>query len=173
MKIIYNGKKQNIIDALEHVHELFDDSEFWAAIAAKGSFDHSEYTPAQISEFMHNKGEPVTVKLYKSYVRKRKANAYADPARPNSIFYNSRKTRRSVAKMVKTFVHEYVHTADFTEDGDRHSDYAYGSQSAAGKENTASYWIGGLAQRFYENMNDVDESRMLTIADSEILDENS
>ena len=35
MKIVYKGKKQKIIDAVDYVNDLFHEESFWEAISEK------------------------------------------------------------------------------------------------------------------------------------------
>lgn len=169
MKITYAGKKQKLEDAINYIDDLFDDQDFWQAISDKESFDHSSHSPSQIATYMRDKVESVEVKLYRpSWPRHRKTNAYTDKRYPNTLFYNSKKLWRSVGSIVNTIVHEYVHSVDFTEDGNTHTDYGHGSQSSAGKSDTAPYWIGNLAQQFF----DTDYQEGLVIESTSIDPEN-
>ena len=154
MKIVYIGKKQKILDAVNYVNDLFDEDEFWKAIEDKENFDYSVYSAKEIAGFMRGKEKAVEVKLYRpSWPRHRKTNAYTDPNYPNILFYNSKKLWRGIGNIVNTIVHEYVHSVDFTEDNSSRVDYGHGSQSSSGKGNAAPYWIGNLAEKFYEAEN--------------------
>jgi hypothetical protein len=68
---------------------------------------------------------------------------------PNSLFYNSKKLWRNIGSIVNTIVHEYVHSVD----GSSGVDFGHGSQSSAGKNNFAPYWIGNKVEMFYETEN--------------------
>ncbi|ODB36410.1 hypothetical protein BB427_15845 [Pseudoalteromonas sp. BMB] len=154
MKIVYNGKQQKVIDAVDYVNDLFDEDEFWKAIEDKGTFDYSAYSAKDIAGFMRDKEKIVEVKLYRPrWPRHRKTNAYTDPKYPNTLFYNSKKLWRGIGNIVNTIVHEYVHSVDFTEDHNSRVDYGHGNQSSSGKGNAAPYWIGDLAEKFYETEN--------------------
>ena len=151
MNIIYKGKQQKIIDAVDYVNDLFEEETFWSTISGKDSFDYSLHSPSEIAEFMKNKDEKIEVKLYRPrWPRHRKTNAYTDSRYPNILFYNSKKLWRGVGNIVNTIVHEYVHSVDFTEDGSPRIEYGHGSQSSSGKANSAPYWIGSLAERFFD-----------------------
>lgn len=152
MNIIYTGKNQKIIDSISFIEDLSDNADFWRRIEEKDSFDYSNFSPRKIAQFMREKEETVVVKLYRPpFYRHRNTNAYADPQYPNTLFYNSKKLWRSVGNIVNTVVHEYVHSVDFTEDGNSRIDYGHGSQSSSGKSNAAPYWIGSLAESFYNS----------------------
>lgn len=173
MKIIYYGKKQKILDAVDYINDLFEEQEFWKAISEKESFDYSSYSPTQIADFMKDKEKVVEVKLYRPrWPRHRKTNAYTDPNYPNVLFYNSKKLWRSVGNIVNTIVHEYVHSVDFTEDNNEHVDYGHGSQSSSGKWSSAPYWIGDLAENFYETENtEAPILESITIDPNDIIEE--
>jgi hypothetical protein len=152
MKVTYNGQNQKLIDAVDFVNDLFENDKFWGEIESHSKFDYTKYTPKQISNFMKNKKKVVGVKLYcPPFYQHKYTNAYTDPRYPNTLFYNSKKLWRSVGNMVNTIVHEYVHTVDFTEDGNVNVDYGHGTQTSSGKENSAPYWIGNLSEKFFNS----------------------
>jgi hypothetical protein len=50
---------------------------------------------------------------------------------------------------VNTLVHEFVHNVDFFGDGSAAVEMGHGDQSPAGKDDSAPWWIGALAARYY------------------------
>ena len=99
----------------------------------------SKSTPVHIVEFNYSSWSP----LYWKY---RKTTAYVDPSTPNTININTRKLNRSVASVVNTLVHEFVHTVDYTDENHSGIDHGHAGNSNAGKEDTAPYWIGQQAE---------------------------
>jgi hypothetical protein len=51
--------------------------------------------------------------------------------------------------MVNTIVHEFVHNVDMFDDGRPGIGMGHGSNSSVGKQDSAPYWIGGLAGRYH------------------------
>ena len=173
MKIIYNGKIQKIIDAVGYVNDLFEDENFWGEISENESFDFSIHTPSEISEFMKNKTDEVIIRLYRPrWPRHRRTNAYTDKKYPNTLFLNSKKIWRGIGSIVNTIVHEYVHSVDYTEDGSSRVDYGHGSQASSGKSNAAPYWIGDLAEKYF-NTDYFEETQIesITLIEEDILDD--
>ena len=154
MRVVYRGRNQKLHEAVAFVIDLLEQEEFYEAIAKKGSFDFTNKRPSEIAEYIKNKKQETVVRLYTPRwvrrVRHRNTNAYVDPNYPNTLFYNSRKLWRSVGSMVNTVVHEYVHSVDYSADGNPALEYGHGDQSSDGKKDAAPYWIGDLAQRFFD-----------------------
>jgi hypothetical protein len=173
MKATYLGKNAKLIDAIDYIEDLFQDQEFWDAISNHDRFDYTEYAPSKIGGYMQNEEKVVEVRLYRPpFWKHRRTNAYTDKRYPNTLFYNSKKLWRDVGKIVNTVVHECVHAVDFTDDEHANIDYGHGSQANEGKENSAPYWIGSLAEHFYqEDSNASPQIEMTEIDPNDIVNE--
>jgi len=171
MSVIYTGNKQKIIDAVDYVNDLFEDEKFWLEISEKDMFDNTSHSPSDIAILMKGKTDNVEVKLYRPrWPRHRKTNAYTSISYPNILFLNSKKLWRNIGSMVNTIVHEHVHSVDYT-DGEPNIEYGHGSQSSAGKNNAAPYWIGNLAENYF-NFDYFEETQIesIEIMPEDILD---
>jgi len=147
MQVVYRGTNQKLLDASGFVNDLADNADFWAEIAARPRFDFSRSTGAQVAQAMRGKQTAIVLREYRPpWPRHRHTNAYTDPAYPDTLFYNSKKLWRSVPSMINTIVHEFVHLADFAATD---ADFGHGDQGSEGKENSAPWWIGALAERYY------------------------
>ena len=146
MQVIYRGTSQKLLDASSFINDLADNDAFWAEISARPGFDFSRCSGAEVAEAMRARRAPITVREYRPlWPRHRHTNAYTDPDYPDTLFYNSRKLWRSIPSIINTIVHEFVHLADFATE----ADFGHGGQSETGKENSAPWWIGALAERYY------------------------
>lgn len=179
MKTIYTGKNEKIRAAVAYINnDLAHNQEFWNDIRAHEGFDHAERTPAEIVQSMQEKEKPSEVKVYTpsrfSRVVNRSTIAYVSPSRPHTLYYNSYKLFRNIEKIVNTIVHEYVHSVDWSEEHSRSIDYGHAGNSSAGKQNTAPYWIGKLAETYFLKsaaeetvIDEVLEEELLTHTESE------
>lgn len=122
--------------------------DFLADIEAK-KFDMTEATGDHIAkkiiEFKHS-GQHINVKFYKSPNPWSKAYGYYTKARPFDVNINTRKMNRTTGSFVATLVHEMIHAIDGL---DMVYDFGHGGNSSVGKDNTAPYWIGNLASKYY------------------------
>jgi hypothetical protein len=153
MQVIYAGTNVNLAAAVAYVNQLAANAGFWQAIAAQKAFDFTDIAPPEVSRRLREAVAPMTIKVWSPPVWKavayRNTVALTDPDQPHTLFYHRSKLRRSVAEMVNTIVHEFTHSVDMFEDGDPRVEYGHGDQSPVGKENSAPYWIGALAETFY------------------------
>ncbi|HVK82087.1 MAG TPA: hypothetical protein VM915_15905 [Verrucomicrobiae bacterium] len=147
MRFHYNRLDRNLVDAVAYANSLERKDAFWDAIALRGGFDESALNGARIAALLRAPYPTVTVRL--QIFPSLKTNAATDPNHPWQIFYARFKRGRSVASIVNTLVHEFVHNVDMFGDGARGIDFGHGNQSSVGKEETAPYWIGDLAERIY------------------------
>lgn len=141
MSVEFDGTWDVVVEATREANLLLARPELYERIRACPRFDLTEASPRHIADAMERCTAHVTVQLYKSRWPLSKALGHEDPKFPNMVFLNTRKLDRSVASIVGTIIHESVHVAD------AHSplDFGHRGNSAAGKENTAPYWIGNLA----------------------------
>lgn len=143
MTITFSGNHVLVREAAALTNQLLQDTAFFEGIRQHDGFDMSTASPIQIADLMQSSNAVVTVELYKSKNPFSKVLAYEDSRYPNMVFLNSRRLKRSVASICNTIVHECVHALDAAEKGLR---FGHGDNYAHGKENTAPYWIGDLAE---------------------------
>lgn len=143
IKVEFLGNTQNVLDAVARTNELLAAQSFFARIREHHGFDYSTATPAQIADLMETSDVVVSVKLYTSRWPWSKAVAFEDRRFPNVVFLNTRRLNRSVPSICATIVHECVHAVDSAEAGLR---FGHLDNNPNGKENTAPYWIGDLAE---------------------------
>lgn len=141
MSVEFQGDWDVVVEATQRANRLLAAPEFYERIRGCPRFERTEVSPRQVADVMERCTARVTVQLYKSRWPWSKALAYEDARFPNLIFLNTRKLNRSVASIVGTIIHESVHAADTLSP----LDFGHGDNAAAGKENTAPYWIGNLA----------------------------
>lgn len=101
------------------------------------------FTGAEIVDLLSQKID-VTVQKYKPWYIWSKATAYTDPGVP-IIHLNARNLNRSVASIVNTLIHESVHVID------KNLCFAHGSNVAKGKDDTAPYKIGEIAEKLADS----------------------
>ena len=141
MRIVYDGDWQIVQQATNSANLILADKAFYRRIREHAGFDLSLATPQQIADAVERCSTRLTVKLYKSRNPFSRAIGYHDERWPECIFLNTRRLDRSTASIVGTIVHEAVHAADAVSP----LDFDHGDNGAAGKDNTAPYWIGNLA----------------------------
>jgi len=108
--------------------------------------DMSDTTLLNIMLFMISYLKILEINVYKWFPKWRwtKAIAYTGG---KDIYINARKRGRPVEKIINTIVHETVHIVDNNVD----NRFGHGSNNPKGKEKTAPYLIGRLAQDFYQD----------------------
>lgn len=147
MQITYSGPHQRLREAAEFATQLSNNEAFWGEVRAKRRFDYSDLDADEIVRRIRGAAAPMMVKTWRPNLLQkpfyRNTVAFFDAQHPNVLFYHTKFLSNSVAEMVHTCVHEFVHGAD-----DR-GEMGHGDDSAEGKENSAPYWIGNLAQRYY------------------------
>ena len=103
---------------------------------------------------MANVSAPMIARLLKestlrmtldTYVRPwSKADTYDNPSEPNVIYINQWRMNRSIPDFCNIFMHQVIHAVNA--ENPRY-EFGHGDNSLLGKENTAPYWIGSLAER--------------------------
>jgi len=141
-----HGKVQT---AVEMANSVLNNELFYSRIREKESFDLSTASPAVIADLIQN--SDLTFKVDFFYpsglfqaIKYRKTLAYTDSRYPNTLFLNLKKLNRAEESIAATIIHESIHALDHDA-----VDYTFGhgNNSAVGKENTAPYWIGNLANK--------------------------
>jgi hypothetical protein len=142
-----NFASSNLRQAIQTANEMLSGKRgFFQEVSLIQAFDLS-MNPATHRPFsgkevvaMLAQGVRITVDQYKPWNFWSKAIAYADPGTP-VIHLNVRKINRSVPSIVNTLMHESVHIVD------RKLNFAHGSNSSTGKDETAPYKIGEIAEK--------------------------
>lgn len=112
-------------------------------------FDMSTADPPYIAKTMDKvlKENIIWIKIYYPKWRWSKAIGYYSNAKPFDINLNGYKLNRSTGSFIQTFYHELIHLCDHL---DSRFSYGHGSNNAQGKEYTAPYKIGEMAQDLYD-----------------------
>ena len=140
--IDYSGTHQGVLQAVQRANALLKDNSFFGQIAAHPAFDLSTATPVQVADILKNSTFRMEIQFYKTRNPWSDALAYDDPYHPLIIHLNERRLNRSLASICATIIHEAVHAADAME---KQFSFGHGNNNPAGKQNTAPYWIDGLA----------------------------
>ncbi len=147
MTIIFSGTHPAVRAAVERTNTLLRDPDLYARIRRHPAFEMSTATPAQIADLMERSECSVNVVLYRSKWPWSKALAFEDDRFPNTVFLNERRLNRSLGSICATLIHECVHALDSTAADLR---FGHGNNDPNGKENTAPYWIGDLAEEMVD-----------------------
>lgn len=171
MQVKYNGRNEKLLECADFINDLLNLDDFYNDIAKHTGFSHTYngYTPTKISDILKADKSTVLIKTYKSKWRWSKANAYVSIKYKNTLFYNTRKLWRTPESIINTVVHECVHVAD--NNNSNKTNFGHGDNKSRGKDNSAPYWIGALAGRYYkEEMVEEVEIEAIEIDESRIID---
>lgn len=125
-----------------HLHDFLQDIESKEFNMTEASGD---YIAKKLLWFIQQEHR-INIVFYRSRNPWSKAYGYYTKARPFDININTRRMNRTTASFVATFIHEMIHAIDGL---DMVYDYGHGDNSSAGKQDTAPYWIGTLASKYY------------------------
>lgn len=152
MQVVFTGDDPGLATAAEFVTALWLREEFWTAIEQRGSFDRATIPAAAIVARLRPSRATYTVKLWTptpdakdSY---RNTVALTDTDYPFTLFYHDRFLGNPPEAKVNTIVHEFIHNIDNT-DGDPGEQMGHGDNDWHGKQDTAPYWIGMLAEKLF------------------------
>ena len=150
MKASYTGQNQKLRRAAAFVNRLDGTEAFWTDIRNKPDYDYTRLSSAEVHRRLRASDGTVRVKLWTpkpdTYL---KTVALTRKSSPWYIYYNTRKLDRLTSSMVNTIVHEFVHSVDYFDDGDDAIEMGHGGSSSVGKQDSAPYWIGSRAARYY------------------------
>jgi hypothetical protein len=149
----FPNSSRMVTAAIAVAETVLDDRRFYAQISEHADFDFTTVTPARVGALIKRHRGAAKVALGKIGFR-----AYASTS--GGVFtINVRKLmswrgdpKRSIPSLVGTLVHEYVHIVDNATE----EDFGHGDNYAAGKENSAPYWIGELAVDFANEQESVE-----------------
>ncbi len=141
--INYEGMRPYLQEAVIKTNELLRSWKFYELIAQQANFDLADISPRQIADLMQQTTLDMTVDLYYSMSPFKNIDGYDDPEHTSVIHMNIWKIERPVASLCNTMIHFCVHAVNAL-----HDEYyfGHGDNSLTGKENTAPYRIGYLAQ---------------------------
>jgi len=158
MKFEYKGKHKSLKQAVEYANTLKNEPDFWVVVRNKGQFHKAKdgYTADHIANLLMNHSEPVVVEtviypawhyLYWVY-RFKETTGVTLPGKKNHVFLVQRRLDRSIAALVNTLVHEYIHVVDGHIEPELQN-FGHGENKRQGNEDTAPYWIGDHAENYY------------------------
>ena len=138
------GNFNSVKEAAILANEVLENDAFYARIASHPFFDFSDASPATIARLMRETSITMAFDLYYAKSHVRNIDGYDDQENPFVIHMNVWKIDRSPESMCNTIIHACVHALNAC-----HAQYyfGHGDNSLTGKENTAPYWIGALAQQ--------------------------
>ena len=159
----------NVRRAIKSADSLLRLKAFYKEIAKRTDFTFTIETPGEIADYLKRSELKLRVKGYKG--GEGKTLAYVTPEHKNVIFINIDKVeRRSKASITSTIIHEIVHSVDRTIED---SKFGHGGNSAAGKESSAPYAIGSIAEKLVDKSIDIDKKEYIPeyVEESEDIDE--
>ncbi|HVG28294.1 MAG TPA: hypothetical protein VM864_01105 [Pyrinomonadaceae bacterium] len=133
---------------MAQANDVLGNDDFYKRIAKKADFTYTDESPKDIAGWVKESTLTVTVRLYPGKPGST-TTAYVSSKYPNTIFLNSRKLGRDTPKIVNTIVHECVHSVDRSLPDAR---FGHGNNRRRGKQNSAPYWIGSLAERILKGV---------------------
>ena len=143
IRINYQGMRPFLQEAVIKVNELLRTEEFYDRICSQDSFHMADISPLSIAHLMHKANIDMELDLYYAMSPLKNIDGYDDMDTPSLIHINIWKLDRPVASICNTLVHSCVHAVNAY-----HNQYyfGHGNEPVAGKENTAPYRIGAIAQ---------------------------
>jgi hypothetical protein len=153
MRAVFTGDDPGLAAAATAITALTGRADFWDGIRTHGSFDLATIDAAEIARRLQAETRTIRVVLWKPRASRRafyqNTVAVTNPKEPFVLHYHIVFLRNSVGQKINTIVHEYIHNID-DHDGQAGEQMGHGDNDWQGKDNTAPYWIGGFAQRLYE-----------------------
>lgn len=154
MKASFTGKDEGLRAAVQFVNEkLNGDERFWQTIREKPAFDFATIGSPEVERRIRSIDSTITIRLWKPSIlliwKYWDTVAVTDGRYPRTLLYHKKFLGNDIGSKVNTIVHEFVHNVDVFDDGDPDEQMGHGDEDPTGKENSAPYWIGGLAERFY------------------------
>ena len=143
VQIAYAGLRPKVEKAVLAANELLRNEHFYERIAKQYKFDGADIAPAKIAELMQHAGIQMKVELYYALSPVKNIDGFDDPGQPNTIHLNIWRIDRPIESLCNTLIHACVHAVNAM-----YSQYSFGhgDRTLAGKEETAPYKIGWLAQ---------------------------
>ncbi|MGY5351088.1 hypothetical protein ACXGQW_00705 [Wenyingzhuangia sp. IMCC45533] len=161
MKVNYEGKKTQIILAVEDANELLNSDILFDLIEKHPGFSCSKKSPKEISKLLSDSEMNIEVKLYKPKWKWSKVLGYFVKSRPNTVFLNVRKIYRETNSITNTIIHECIHALD---NNVNNSIIEFG-HNCGYFDNTAPYEIGNMAESIIDGEN-IDGPQMIDVLES-------
>jgi hypothetical protein len=131
-------------EAVLLANELLQSEAFYKKIAAHSHFDLADIDTETIAGMLRETQLKMSVALYYAFNSQTNIDGYDDPESPCQIHLNIWKINRSPASICNSIIHACVHAVN---EYNKYFTFGHGDGSLHGKENTAPYWIGALAQQ--------------------------
>jgi len=138
------GRFNQVGDAVQMANELLQNEGFFDRIAAHPCFDLANTSPSVVAELMRSAQLKMKLDLYYSLSPSKNIDGYDYIDDPSVVHTNVWKLQRSAASICNTIIHSCVHAVNALYP---QYSFGHGDMLLAGKENTAPYWIGALAQK--------------------------
>lgn len=134
-------------EAVAKTNKLLQNDRFYENVTRHSQFDLATISPAEIALLMRITPIKMEVDLYYAVSPVKNIDQYDDDTNPHIIHMNIWKLERPVASICNTLLHSCVHAVNA-----RYSKYyfGHGDNSLVGKENTAPYLIGSLAEKMLD-----------------------
>lgn len=145
--IEYSGMRPVVREAVCKANQLLRNDEFYHRIAELSYFDMADIAPEQVAWLMRNASLKMEVDLYYALSPINNIDLYDDEENPNIIHMNIWQLNRSAASICNTLLHSCVHAVNAL-----CKDYyfGHGDSDPAGKELTAPYRIGAIAEEMID-----------------------
>jgi len=165
VSISYHGTSLILIDPLFRTNILLEEDSFYKAISRHGAFDMANVDGPTIARLLKESTLRMTIDTYLWPFTK--TCGYYDPKEPSIIYLNQWHFNRSIPSFCNTLVHKIVQAVNA--DNPQY-EFGHGNNSPDGKENTAPYWIGNLAEKIISNEHKLASPQYMVknIADSAI-----
>ncbi|MES2703441.1 MAG: hypothetical protein V4649_12430 [Bacteroidota bacterium] len=151
----YDGARpyRRVQEAVAKANELMRTDEFYTAIANHPRFALSSASSESIAELMRDARIIMKVDLYYALSPLYNIDGYDDTENPFAVHLNVWRIDRSVSSLCNSIVHGCVHAVNAQVNRFYLSQYYFGHGPATtpGKEKTAPYAIGAIAQRLVSN----------------------
>jgi hypothetical protein len=131
-------------------NDLLRNDDFYRRIMQLPPFDMANVTPDVVAGLMRHSRFTMSVTLYYALSPLKNYDGYDDLNDPSIIHLNAWKTDRSPASICNTIIHSCVHAVNALY---RQYSFGHGDMSCIGKENTAPYRIGALAEQMASHDN--------------------
>lgn len=161
MKVTYEGKRNQIILAVEDANEILNSQIFYDLIDKHPGFSCSKKSPKEISELLKDSQMEIEVKLYKPKWKWSKVLGYFVKGYPNTVFLNVRKIYRDTNSITNTIIHECIHALD---NNVNNSIIEFG-HNCGYFDNTAPYEIDNIAEKIIDG-EDIELPEMIDVLES-------
>lgn len=139
IRLVYEGKRTNIINAVNKANEILNEPTFYNKIKAVKKFDQTNILPAEIADLLGTSDYDIWV------VAKIMPIANAKTLTHNEIKVSKSNFSSDLAEAVNTLIHEAVHAVDWL-NGQQDFTHNDNDNSDHKQDNTAPWVIGAIAE---------------------------